>query len=159
MVPAWSDRAALRGTQPQSGGVKGEHDLATRHDKRPLLDRDRTRLVGDVVVIALERAAWYADPLGEGVQLGEGVIAYEVTPHAAAPVPVGFVEEQGHMPRLAFRGVRRADPAQCREVGAHADVDPEQQCEDQHDARGHCGIDEGADVGVEQEEVGHDDDH
>ena len=143
-VPDRSDDRALRGGQAQPGGVERQHDLSAGDDEGALLDGNRACLVGDVVVVTLECPSRCADPLGKGMELVEGVVAHEMAPQASAPVPVRFIEEESHSPRLALA----AHPAQGSEVCPDGDIDPEQQREDEHDACGDGRIDERADVGV-----------
>ena len=107
-------------------------------------DQRIAELFGDVVVVTLECPSRCADPLGKGMELVEGVVAHEMAPQASAPVPVRFIEEESHSPRLALA----AHPAQGSEVCPDGDIDPEQQREDEHDACGDGRIDERADVGV-----------
>ena len=54
------------------------------------------RLLGNVVVIALESALGDADPLSERVQFVEACVTDHVTPQQVAPRPHAVVDEDRH---------------------------------------------------------------
>jgi len=89
-------RSPRRWTEPQAGSTKTSHQLTTRRRRGTGGDHVGVVLLGDVVVVTLERSPRDPHPLGEVVQLGERRIADQVRPLPAAEPPHRFVDEHGH---------------------------------------------------------------
>ena len=82
--------------------VQGRHDFTTGDRLRALGNDHRSNLIWNVLVVATECALGDADPLGECVQFIERCVTHEVTPHAVAPRPMRFIDEQCHALTLPF---------------------------------------------------------
>jgi hypothetical protein len=91
---------SLGWSQAQPGGAQASHQFAAADLGRSGGDDTSPMLLGNVVMVPLERAARNPQAGGEVVQLGERGVAHQVAPASAAPPPERFVDEHGHRSSL-----------------------------------------------------------
>ena len=106
--------ASLARREPETRSLQPTQQLSALHDDGACLDEIGPVLLGDVVVIALERSPRDSHPLGKVVQLVVRRIAHEVTPFAALEPPPSLVHQDRHGHILASPGTAR------QEVGSNA---------------------------------------
>jgi len=86
----------LRRRHSQADRLQPSYQLSTLDHGRPCGDQVIAKLGRDVVVIAVEPAAWYTVRLGELMQLVERGIADQMTPPPVSMVPARLVDQDGH---------------------------------------------------------------
>ncbi len=87
------------GAVAQSGPPQPSHQFTTVHGYRPVIDRPEAVDGIYVVVIALESDPAQPQPVGEPMELLEGVVADEVGPALSPPWPDGGVDQDRHSAR------------------------------------------------------------
>ena len=105
-----SAAAALARRDPQTRGDERAHERVPVHMARTGGDQSRVRLIGHVVVVAVEATTGDAVRLGERVQLVEVGIADQVRPQPAVRRPARIVDQDRHEPILRT-GCRDTAPA------------------------------------------------
>ena len=104
----------MRRRQPQASVTEPSHELAALHHDGSRSDHGVSVLLGNVVVVALERTARDAEALSEGVELVVRFIADEMAPLSTVEPPARLVHQDRHGDILA------ATTSACGEGGAES---------------------------------------
>ena len=93
--------ATLACRDPKARVAQRVHEFASGHVPRACRDEALDGLLGHVVVVAIESTPRDVLRRGEGVQLGQIVVADEVRPESSVGWPPRRVDQDGHSPIIS----------------------------------------------------------